>query len=92
MSNRDQTSNQPDLGTIYPGIYSLRALFEADFSPSLCSKEIGNLPVEFISIANDFEVLLRSLIEEIFNTDLPFVQTENEEHCKYCSYRQICRK
>ncbi len=84
--------NQPDLGTIYPGIYSLRALFEADFSPSLCSKEIGNLPVEFISIANDFEVLLRSLIEEIFNTDLPFVQTENEEHCKYCSYRQICRK
>jgi len=84
--------NQPELTTIYPGIYALRGIFEDDFDPSLRSKETGNQPVEFISISDQFETYFRVLLEEIFNTTIPFSQTTNEEHCKYCSYKPICRK
>lgn len=84
--------NQPEITSIHPGIYSLRGIFEADFDPSLCSKETGNQPVEFVSVSDQFEMHLRQLIEEIFNPELPFTQTTNEDHCKYCAYRQICRR
>jgi len=84
--------NQPEITAIYPGIYSLRGIFEEDFDPSLRSKETGNQSVEFISVSDQFETHFRTLLEEIFNIEIPFSQTTNEEHCKYCSYRQICRK
>jgi len=84
--------NQPAITNIHPGIYSLRGIFEDDFDPSLRSKEIGNQPVEFVAISDQFEDHFKVLLEEIFNLEIPFVQTENEEHCKYCSYRQICRR
>jgi len=84
--------NQPAITNIHPGIYALRGIFEDDFDPSLRSKEIGNQPVEFVAISDQFEDQFKVLLEEIFNLDIPFAQTENEEHCKYCSYRQICRR
>jgi len=84
--------NQHSITNIHPGIYALRGIFEDDFDPSLRSKEIGNQPVEFVAISDQFEDHFKILLEEIFNLEIPFVQTENEEHCKYCSYRQICRR
>ena len=84
--------NNPELVNIHPGIFSLRGIFDENFEPSLRSKEIGNEPVDFIPVSDQFEVLFRQLLEEIFNTNIPFIQTENVDHCKYCSYRQICRK
>ena len=30
--------------------------------------------------------------EEIFNKDVPFVQTEVEEKCAYCDFKAICKK
>ncbi len=84
--------NQPEITDIHPGIYALRGIFEEDFDASLRSKEIGNQPVEFVSVSDQFEAHFRVLLEEIFDLEIPFIQTTNEEHCKYCSYRQICRK
>ncbi|NEW83475.1 MAG: hypothetical protein GZ094_14060 [Mariniphaga sp.] len=84
--------NQPAITNIHPGIYSLRGIFEDDFDPSLRSKEIGNQPVEFVAVSDQFEDHFKVLLEEIFNTAIPFVQTTIEDHCQYCSYRQICRK
>lgn len=84
--------NQPEYSAVYPGIYALRGIFEEDFDPSVRSKDIGNKPVEFISISDKFEAYLKVLLEEIFNTAIPFTQTTNDLNCKYCSYRQICRK
>ena len=85
-------TNQPEINSIHPGIYSLRGIFEEDFNPSLRSKEIGIMPVEFISITGQFETLFRQLLEEIFNPGIPFTQTTIEDNCKICSYRQICRR
>jgi len=84
--------NQSLITEIHPGIYSLRGIFEEDFDPSLRSKETGNQQVEFVAISDQFEMHFRQLLEEIFNMAIPFTQTDIEDHCKYCSYRQICRR
>ena len=84
--------NEPEVTGIYPGIYSLRGIFEQDFDASIRSKEIGVNALEFVSVSDQFERYFRKLLEEIFNLDIPFQQTTNKESCKYCPYRQICRK
>ena len=40
----------------------------------------------------EFRERLQSLLEEIFNPEVPFMQTEIEDHCKYCDFRQLCRR
>jgi RecB family exonuclease len=49
----------------------------------------GNM---FLSAENlhEFEKILSKLIQEIFDETLPFEQTENEENCLYCAYKEIC--
>ena len=84
--------NHPAVTEIHPGIYSLRGIFEVDFDSSLRSKETGNQPVGFVAISDQFEIQFRQLLEELFNLSIPFRQTDIEDHCKYCSYKQICRK
>ena len=41
---------------------------------------------------NDFESLLVDTIKTIFNRDIPFSQTDDNDVCKYCSYKNICNK
>lgn len=38
----------------------------------------------------DFYDNLISLIQEIYNPDVPFTQTEDEATCDYCIYKNIC--
>lgn len=40
----------------------------------------------------DFELALRTKIEEIFNPELPFRQTAVDSNCDYCPYRSVCGK
>jgi ATP-dependent helicase/DNAse subunit B len=84
--------NQPGFLTIYPGIYSLRGIFNENYNPSFCLKGAINAPLEFVTVSDQFEAQFIELLEEIFNVDSPFTQTTNPENCKYCPYRQICRK
>ncbi len=84
--------NEPELNQIFPSIYPLREIFEPDFDPSVRSKESGNNVVEFIAISESFEMRFEKLLEEIFDLSVPFVQTTVHENCKYCPYKQICRR
>lgn len=39
-----------------------------------------------------FENHLKKLIQEIFNPEIPFSQTEDESRCIYCAYREMCHR
>jgi len=39
----------------------------------------------------EFKEGLESIISEILNPQIPFVQTENLKSCDYCPFKQICR-
>lgn len=38
----------------------------------------------------EFELLLKKLIAEILNPQIPFAQLPDEDKCKYCPYNKIC--
>lgn len=41
---------------------------------------------------NEFEAHLRRLVQEILDPAVPFRQTDEEERCAYCSFREICNR
>ncbi len=40
----------------------------------------------------EFEQLLSSTISSISDSGEPFLQTEDSDRCKYCTYKDLCRK
>ena len=38
----------------------------------------------------DFHIELMSLLNEIFDKDIPFIQAKHNNHCKWCDYKDIC--
>ncbi len=81
---------------IYPGIYDVKNMYKKDFSPSLVVKngrEKNKLaPHDYNSLIGAFKSELSSVIARIFDTEIPFSQTEYEDNCNYCGYRAICGK
>ena len=50
-------------------------------------------PVEnFAQYEGDFRENLKTLLEDIFNPDTSFTQTEIEDKCAYCDFRALCKK
>ena len=41
---------------------------------------------------DEFRSELSALIHEIFNRDIPFVQTEDTKRCQYCDFARICKR
>ncbi len=78
-----------------PAVYKLSDFFNKDFDPTLVEKE-GRKPGVVVDnyqiYKEDFENNLKDLLEEIFNPDIPFRQTEETESCQYCAYADICHR
>ncbi|MXV13717.1 PD-(D/E)XK nuclease family protein [Hufsiella ginkgonis] len=43
-------------------------------------------------LKSGFRDHLQTLLEELFNPDIPFTHTTKEENCTFCPYREICGK
>ena len=80
---------------IQPAIYYLRTLFQRSFDPVVEQKKgrgKADKVNSFQDFASDFEDKLRQCLEEIFDLDIPFTQTETGKACAYCSFRGLCGK
>lgn len=80
---------------IQPTIYYLRTLFKRSFDPVVEQKKgrgKADKVNSFQDFASDFEDKLRQCLDEIFNLDIPFTQTETGKACAYCSFRGLCGK
>jgi len=40
----------------------------------------------------EFENQLKLLLSDLFDTEMPFFQTEDVKRCAYCAYKRICRR
>ena len=72
-----------------PGIYFMRTSF-TNFSSTVTCK--GQPIDDIAAYFPEFESLLNEKILELFNQDIPFMQTENEENCKFCPFRSLCER
>lgn len=80
---------------IQPTIYYLRTLFKRSFDPVVEQKKgrgKADKVNSFQDFVADFEDKLRQCLDEIFNLDIPFTQTETGKACAYCSFRGLCGK
>lgn len=50
-------------------------------------------PVDNFTIyEQEFSERLQSLLEEIYDPTIPFVQTKDEKRCTYCDFRNLCHR
>ncbi|TNF40321.1 MAG: PD-(D/E)XK nuclease family protein, partial [Cytophagales bacterium] len=71
-----------------PGIFNIKEIYDPKFNPFLVmnKEEIS----DYRDFAEEFEQGISGLLAEIFNPEVPFDQTEDEEKCTYCAYKEIC--
>ena len=74
---------------IYPSIYIVRNLF--DRFEWFIKYERDPL-TDFSLVEQDFVQSLTDCLNEIFNLDKPFVQTQEESHCQYCDFKLLCKR
>ncbi|UZD24110.1 PD-(D/E)XK nuclease family protein [Algoriphagus halophytocola] len=88
-----QATNPENTLPLKPAIFNLREMFEADFNPYLQQK-LGKKPGVEVQDYRQFEEGyskgLRELLEDIYNPDIPFSQTDDLKKCEYCPYKEIC--
>ena len=75
-----------------PTLYFASKMLAEDYSPKLCDKMADCFVERYSDYAEEFERELSSALEQLFNYDEPFRQTEDVDMCKYCDFKSICRR
>lgn len=87
--------NHPEIKRpIQPGLFNSKDLFDQKFD-ALLTQTIDRKNRQVLNYADfeeEFKEVLLYLLTEIFNPHIPFTQTEDEQKCQYCAYKQICNK
>jgi hypothetical protein len=73
---------------IAPGLIGIRELFQDDFDFRLTFKDEPMTDAR--DYLPDFESRFVSLVNEVFDMDQPFDQTEETTTCQYCDFNGIC--
>ncbi|WP_243018420.1 MULTISPECIES: PD-(D/E)XK nuclease family protein [Candidatus Cardinium] len=82
---------------IMPYLIPIRELFGEDYRPGILIHKLDDgknyqCIKDIMPYAALFEEGLSTLLSEIFNPAVPFVQTEDYAICSYCPYVRICQR
>ena len=73
---------------VSPALLFIQHTTGEDYDPTLC---FGKEPITDAGMHRDkFMERLKVKVEEIFNPDIPFTPTTDDNICKTCPYAQIC--
>ena len=75
-----------------PSLYFASKMLNDDYSPLILDRTTGAYVERFSDISEEFESELNATLEELFDYSTPFRQTEDEDMCKYCDFKKICRR
>ena len=77
-----------------PGIIQILKIYNKDYSTDInyIEKRKKYKITDFSIYKNEFIKHLSTEISKIFDSNIPFSQTEHLKHCEYCSYKNICHK
>jgi ATP-dependent helicase/DNAse subunit B len=86
---RNQNLFTPSSNTkLQPGLINRKDIFKSDFEYGLYLNKERLEDVR--NLLPEFETHLQTLLQELFNPDQPFDQTNVLKTCSYCSYKEIC--
>ena len=74
---------------IIPGLYFIRNLFNNGFDYTLKS---GRQKVIYQQVANSLDEHLKTALQDLFDPEQDFYQTDDHNICRNCPYKQICRR
>ncbi len=81
---------------LMPGLFNSSELFRPDFSMQLQIKDAEGKRWQNIedirSYLSEYHQLLQKTLDELFDPDQPFRQTEDINKCKICPYSGICHR
>lgn len=77
---------------VQPALYYVRNINAEDYSPLLMDKSRNGHVNRYLDYKNEFEQRLKDSLEELFDSNRPFVQCEDSAPCAWCDYREICRR
>lgn len=80
---------------VAPSLLFIHQAASEEYSPVICLKESRKelIPIEdFAFYENTFRQELTTLLEAIFNPDIPFTQTDIQDKCSYCNFKTLCNK
>lgn len=81
--------------TISPGLIYTQKIFQSLFNTEIIAKSIFEKKkaiTDYAEVEEEFSIRLRSCIEEMFNPEVPFFQTDEVDACKYCDFKQVCKR
>ncbi|ELR68548.1 hypothetical protein C900_00289 [Fulvivirga imtechensis AK7] len=82
-----QYEKQPD-EVMIPAVFNKDTLFMGE---DVLLQHRGTGKVENAALyLNKYTTLLKELLSEIFNPQVPFGQTDDESKCRFCAYAGIC--
>ena len=73
--------------TIQPGIVGFQKL-----SHGLYNLEINELHDLSTSFKETCDKYFNEFLEDLFNKDIPFTQTEDDNNCSFCDFKSICKR
>ncbi|WP_194777401.1 PD-(D/E)XK nuclease family protein [Pararhodonellum marinum] len=88
-----QSTHPENHKPLKPALFNFKEIFQEDFNPYLQQRELKGKAVEiedYRAYALLYENGLKVLLEDMFDPEIPFTQTENWDKCKYCAYKEIC--
>lgn len=90
------SDNSQENNAVYPAIFSVRDLNNQDFDPLLYHRDKRlKTPITGLNCNLHIKEMLNGLsdvLAELYDMDIPFEQTENNDTCNYCPYRKICSR
>jgi hypothetical protein len=77
-------------GGIQPLLYYVRDFFSDGFNPVIYQGQTKEPIMNFADYRNEFEDLLRSCLDSIFDSTIPFMKTPCTNLCSYCTFAKVC--
>ncbi|WP_300702679.1 PD-(D/E)XK nuclease family protein [Bacteroides sp.] len=80
---------------VAPSLLYIHRAASDNYSPviEMGAPRQSKIPVNnFAFYEDEFRERLQELLQEIYNPDIPFDQTENTKRCEYCDYRSLCKR
>ncbi|MFH0757074.1 MAG: PD-(D/E)XK nuclease family protein [Bacteroidota bacterium] len=77
-----------------PGLYVMKSLYEERFDPLLTIgiRSEKHRIDSFSAYEEDYIKLLRNTLNKMFDSGIPFAQTENESKCRTCDFAILCNR
>ncbi len=75
---------------VHPELYYVRKMSDMGYSPLITDKSTGVSGAPYSACMEEFEAHVARALDEIYDADTPFRQTEDRKACISCDFAPIC--